>query len=271
MTDQQAADSEILTPQADFELDELTVVILGEGPARSSMERDEVQRLLNEHLHYTVGLVRSGRLLAAGALIDHDPTNRVTGLGFSRLTPEALAGLVAQDPAMKVGLEGFRVVGYRFPKGAISFPREEDEASKRNKALSRRLYEEIFGRGNLEVADEILADSCVSHGPGAPPATGSEGIKRQATLLRAAIPDLAVTLHDQLSEGDRVASRWTGSGAHTGQITLPSGPVPATGNHVSFDELRVDRHSEGRIVESWFIPDRMTLWTQFGLLPSSGA
>lgn len=270
MTDLRTQDSEILTPQADFELDELTVVILNEGPVRSTMERDEVQRLLNEHLRYTLGLVQSGKLLAAGALIDAEPANRVSGLGFSRLAPEKLAALVAQDPAMKVDLEGFRVVSYRFPKGALSFPREQDEASDRSKALSKRLYEEVFGRGNLEVADEILAEGCVSHGAGAPPSTGTAGIKRQAMLLRTAIPDLKVTLNDQLAEGDRVASRWTGSGTHTGQVTLPTGPVPPTGNRISFNELRIDRYSEGRIVESWFIPDRITLWTQFGLLPAFG-
>lgn len=268
MTDSQGADDERTLPQADFELDELTVAILNEGPARSRIERSEVQRLLNEHLRYTIGLAQTGKLLAAGALIDPESAGRVTGLGFSRLAPDELAALVAEDPAVKVDLEGFRVVSYRFPKGAISFPRERDEASC--KALSKRLYEEVFGRGNLEVADEILAEDCVSHGAGAPPTAGSAQIKRQATLLRTAIPDLNVTLNDQLAEGDRVASRWTGSGTHNGQIVLPTGPLPATGNLVSFDELRIDRYSEGRIVESWFIPDRMTLWTQLGLLPASG-
>jgi hypothetical protein len=92
---------EILTPQADFELDELTVVVLNEGPARMTMERDHVQRLLNEHLEYTLGLVRQGQLLAAGALLGADPGHRLTGLGFSRLEPAELAGPVAEDPATR--------------------------------------------------------------------------------------------------------------------------------------------------------------------------
>lgn len=61
---------------------------------------------------------------------------------------------------------------------------------EQNQARSRRLYEEVFGRGNLEAADEILDAGCVSHGAGAPPTTGTEQIKRQATLLRTAMPDL---------------------------------------------------------------------------------
>jgi predicted ester cyclase len=135
-----------------------------------------------------------------------------------------------------------------------------------HKVRSRRLYQEVFGLGQLEAADELMSPDCVSHGPGTPPAVGTDGIKRQATLLRTAFPDLQVTLEDQLAEGDRVASRWTGSGTHTGPLMLPQGPVPPTGTRIAFGEIRIDRFANGRIVESWFLPDRFTLWQQLGLL-----
>jgi predicted ester cyclase len=135
-----------------------------------------------------------------------------------------------------------------------------------HKTLSQRLYEEVFGLGRLEAADELMRSDCVSHGPGTPPTVGTDGIKRQAGVLRTAFPDLRVTLEDQLAEGDRVASRWAGSGTHTGPLTLPQGPVPPTGAHIAFEEIRIDRFADGRIVESWFLPDRFTLWQQLGLL-----
>ena len=97
---------------------------------------------------------------------------------------------------------------------------------------------------------------------------GTEGIKSQAALLRTAIPDLRATLNDQFGHGDRVASRWTGSGTHSGPLTLPTGTVEGSGRSISFDEIRIDRHADGRIVESWWIPDRFTLWQQLGLLPA---
>jgi predicted ester cyclase len=144
----------------------------------------------------------------------------------------------------------------------------ELEASKER---SRRLYEEIFGNGNYGAADELMAPAIINHGPGSGPVPGTEGIKQQAALLRAAIPDLRITLNDQFGEGDRVASRWTGSGTHAGPLDLPTGPLPATGNSISFDEIRIDRHAGGRIAESWWIPDRFTLWAQLGLLPRPSA
>jgi predicted ester cyclase len=136
-----------------------------------------------------------------------------------------------------------------------------------HKALSRRLYEEVFGRGNLAAADEILTHDSVSHGPGTPPTTGTAGIKAQAERLRTAIPDLLVTLNDQIAEGDRVVSRWTGSGTFNGSLAMPTGSLAPTGGQVSFDEIRIDRFAGGRIVESWFIPDRLTLFQQCGLVP----
>ena len=136
-----------------------------------------------------------------------------------------------------------------------------------NKALSARLYFEVFGAGNFAVADEILSPDCVSHAGGTPPQFGTEGIKKQAFVLRNAIPDLTVSLQDQVAEGDRVASRWLGSGTNTGELHLPTGAIRATGRSIAFGELRIDRFAHGRIVESWFIPDRLTLWRQLGLIP----
>jgi predicted ester cyclase len=142
---------------------------------------------------------------------------------------------------------------------------KEDDVGSRDehRALARRLYEEAFGKGHLDAADEILAPDCVSHGAGGPPAVGTEQIKRQARLLRTAFPDLETICADQIAEGDRVASRWIGRGTFTGAFP---GAEP-TGGAIHFEEIRIDRFADDRIVESWFIPDRLTLWQQIGLLP----
>jgi hypothetical protein len=109
-------------PQADFELDQLAVVILVEGPRRNDYSEDETQRLLDAHLDYTVELVRSGRLLHAGALIDTEAEpGRLTGLSFSRLPAAELEDAIGHDPAVLAGLESFRILTHVFPKGSVSF------------------------------------------------------------------------------------------------------------------------------------------------------
>jgi predicted ester cyclase len=144
--------------------------------------------------------------------------------------------------------------------------------SDANKAASRRLYEEVFGQGHLEVADEILAPDAVSHGPGMPPVIGTDGIKGPALVLRGAFPDLATRLEDQLADGDRVCSRWSASGTHTGELRMPGVALPPSGKPIAFGEIRIDRYRDGRIVESWFLPDRLTLWQTLGLsIPAPAA
>jgi predicted ester cyclase len=126
----------------------------------------------------------------------------------------------------------------------------------------------VFGKGNLAAADEILATDCVAHGPGMPPEHGTASIKRQAVLLRAAMPDFSATLLDQVAEGDRVSSRWRGAGTFTAPLAMPSGTLPPSGANLAFEEIRIDRHADRRIVESWFIPDRFTFWQALGLIPN---
>jgi hypothetical protein len=109
-------------PQVDFELEQLSVVVLTEGPRRHEYRREEAQRLANEHVLYTIGLVVDGHLLHAGALIDDGSDPTLTGLGFSRLTNDELRPLIENDPAVIAGMEAFRIVTYSFPKGGIEFP-----------------------------------------------------------------------------------------------------------------------------------------------------
>ncbi len=146
-----------------------------------------------------------------------------------------------------------------------------ESKADRHKQLAAKLYLDVFGAGRFEVADEILAADAVGHGPGMPPVFGSEPIKRQAQLLRTAIPDFRVVLEDQVAENDQVASRWRAVGTYTGVLRLPNREVPPTGGAIEFSEIRIDRFDGARIVESWFLPDRFTLWQQFGLIPSAPA
>ena len=139
-------------------------------------------------------------------------------------------------------------------------------STEHNKALSQELYEAVFGRGDLGAADRVMAAGCVSHPPGLPPAVGTDALKLQAQVLRAAFPDLVVTLLGQVGEGDRVASHWKGEGTHTGPMSMPGGAaLQPTGRRVAFEEMRVDRFEDGQIVESWFIPDRLGLMAALGV------
>jgi hypothetical protein len=111
-------------PKAEFEVETLTMVVLYEGPRAHEYEGADLERLLQDHLGFTIDLVVQGHLLSAGGVVDHDPsTQRLTGIGFSTKSPDEVRRLVEQDPSVQAGLESVKTVMYTFPKGVLVFPR----------------------------------------------------------------------------------------------------------------------------------------------------
>lgn len=136
--------------------------------------------------------------------------------------------------------------------------------SDANKSLSRRVIDEIFNEGKLEVADEIVAADSISHDPALPePASGPEGLKQVVTGYRAAFPDLSVTIDDQIAEGDRVVTRWTARGTHEGDLWS----IAATGKQGTVTGITIDRYKGGKIVEVWTNWDTLGLMQQLGVVP----
>src|SRR5215207_10454783 len=97
--------------------------------------------------------------------------------------------------------------------------RRRHVSTEENKVLARRVLEEIFNKGNLDAADELLAPDFVDHDPSMPEdVRGPEGFKEYVSAYRSAFPDLHVQIEDQIAEGDKVTTRWTGTGTHEGEL-----------------------------------------------------
>jgi len=78
----------------------------------------------------------------------------------------------------------------------------------RNKAQVHKIVEEMFNRGNLDVAPEIFAAEFVDRGHEqvADKKDGPEGFAQFVTAVRAALPELKATIQNMVAEGDYVAS-----------------------------------------------------------------
>ncbi len=130
-----------------------------------------------------------------------------------------------------------------------------------NKALVRRFYEEVWNRGNVEVADEIFAENYERHDlrPGnALP--GPAGQMKIAADFRAAFPDLRMTIDLIVAEGDMVVARWTTEGTNTGQW----GDVPPNGKPARFSGVNIFRIAHGKVVELWNHRDDLGVMQQLG-------
>jgi steroid delta-isomerase-like uncharacterized protein len=136
-----------------------------------------------------------------------------------------------------------------------------------NKTLVRRYFEESWNKHNPAVVDEIFAADYVDRSPeipGIPPTR--DGLKQFMDVYLLAFPDANITIEDQLVDGDRVVTRWTGRGTQTGQFM----DMPPTGKTVAVAGMQIDRFSGGKIVESWVSFDQLGMLQQLGAIPAPG-
>ena len=135
-----------------------------------------------------------------------------------------------------------------------------------NKAVQRRIAEEIFNEGNLAAADELIASNYVYRLPGRPDIHGPEGFKQMVTMYRTAFPDLQVTIEDMIAEGDKVVHRLTMRGTHKGDFM----GVAPTGKQVTLSALTVSRFEGGKEVEASSFMDTLAMYQQMGVAPPMG-
>src|SRR5262245_4879751 len=140
--------------------------------------------------------------------------------------------------------------------------------TEQNKATARRWSEELWSRGNLAVASEIVAPDYVRHDAGDPfPARGPEDVKRIVTMLRSMLPDLTITIDQMVAEGDFVVSRYTSTATDTrGYMGMPP-----TGKTIRTSAMQMFRFANGKIVESWAVRDDLGTLRQLGHLPAAPA
>jgi steroid delta-isomerase-like uncharacterized protein len=133
--------------------------------------------------------------------------------------------------------------------------------SEENKAVARRFFE-IFEEGNVDALDEVVAPDAVDHDPYNPHANeGLEGAKKTIAMYREAFPDIHFEIAEQLADGDKVATRWEGTGTHEGTLM----GIEPTGKRSTTRGIGIDRIEDGKIVESW------NSWDVLGMMQSIGA
>jgi steroid delta-isomerase-like uncharacterized protein len=137
--------------------------------------------------------------------------------------------------------------------------------SQENKALVQRFVEESFNRGNLNVVDEVYAPSFIAHDPGhLEEARSPEYAKQFVGMYRSAFPDGHAVVDDLISEGDRVAYRWTYRGTHQGELM----GIAPTGKQVTITGITIYRISGGKVEEEWNNFHQLGLLQQLGVAPT---
>jgi predicted ester cyclase len=131
-------------------------------------------------------------------------------------------------------------------------------SSEEMKAAVRDCFENAAQR-NFGALSEIVGEDYVLHPDGI---RGVEGLIELVEGYHSALSGLSVTIDQQFTEGDYVATRFTVRGTHDGELL---GTAP-TGREIAFSGITVSRCSAGKLVEEWELIDAVGLMRQLGAL-----
>lgn len=117
--------------------------------------------------------------------------------------------------------------------------------------VARRALEDVCSGREPAGVTEVYHPQFVDH-VNALEYRGIDGARQSVALYRELFPDLRFTVDEQVSEGNRVASRWTLTGTHRGRAVRLRGIV-------------ISRFEDGRIIEDWASSDTLELVRQLGV------
>jgi steroid delta-isomerase-like uncharacterized protein len=133
-------------------------------------------------------------------------------------------------------------------------------STEQNVAIAHR-FAQVWSPGNLHLLDELASPEIVVSYPMPPePMRGPEAFKAFLTELFVGLPDAVVAVNDTVSEGDKVACRWTMQATHEG----PLFGFPATGKRIQIWGFTFYRIADGRIIEETGIGNTLSLLQQLG-------
>ena len=130
-----------------------------------------------------------------------------------------------------------------------------------NKAIVRRLYDEVWNKRRLEVVDALISPSHALNDPLASDSqVGPKLYKQRVVDLTTSFPDLRFTIEDLIAEKGKVVACWTISGTHKGDFM----DIPATGKKVSVEGITIHLITNGKILDSYARWDALGLLRQLG-------
>jgi predicted ester cyclase len=114
-----------------------------------------------------------------------------------------------------------------------------------NKLLVQRYIEEVINTGNVDKIDQFVSPEYVEVYEGKRFLLGIKGTREHILGVRQTYPDLALTVEQQIAEGEWVATSITARGTHRGVWM----GIKPTGKVLTFSGVNIDKVVDGRIVE----------------------
>ena len=134
-----------------------------------------------------------------------------------------------------------------------------------NKAIARRLADEVFSQGNMQSYDDIFAAGYVNHNMPVPGIPGTkEGFRQVVLATRTAFPDVRVTVQDIVADDEFAVFHDTVQATSRADFM----GIPPNGKRLTWTEIHFLRIKQGKIVEHWANFDQLGILMQLGAIPA---
>ena len=136
-------------------------------------------------------------------------------------------------------------------------------SADKNIQIMRRWFQEVWNEGRTETIHDLFSPHAVAHGQESAEGElhGPHEFEAFVRKIRAAFPDMQLTVEDVFATDDKGVLRWSGVMKHTGDAL----GMPASGRTVRLRGITLVRFADGKVVESW------DNWDQLGMLQQIGA
>ena len=114
----------------------------------------------------------------------------------------------------------------------------------------RRLFEDVWNRGQTDLINEICSDDFVVH-YGIETSGNRDQLRGVIDQWLGAFPDIQHEISDTIVQRDKTTIRWRGHGTHRASFM----GIPATGKAFEYSGITIFRVAGGRIAEVWVYAD----------------
>ena len=152
----------------------------------------------------------------------------------------------------------------------VQRPEPRAMTPEENNAIAEKFFNAVWSEGDFSVLDTLISPKAIDHSTvgGKPKAEkGSASFRAIVSMFRQAMPDIKLTIDDEIYTADRVVHRWTLVGTDTGGMM----GMPPSGKQLTFSGITTVRMADGKIVERWANVDELGLLQQLGMVPVQAA
>jgi predicted ester cyclase len=128
------------------------------------------------------------------------------------------------------------------------------------KSLVGQVQTNGWSLGKIDKLSQAYSAQYVLHDPTSLVSANQGGVASLITTFKGGLPDMNVSTDLQVAAADKVASRWTLRGTHSGRLF----GIAATGRRVALSGITISRVASNQIQEEWMLWDQLSLVQQVG-------